>query len=95
MCVHIDISSLPSQSLHSDSGSTVATMDSGSQQDIKIIDKDESSDQGFHVVGGFVIEDSKTAYVVCICSRTPLIWSPIVSVLARYPLFRSYRMNCS
>ena len=39
-------------------------MDSGSQQEVHIIDKDESSDQGFHVVGGFVIEDSKTPYVV-------------------------------
>lgn len=37
-------------------------MDSGTQQDIHIIDKDESSDQGFHVVGGFVIEDSTTPY---------------------------------
>lgn len=39
-------------------------MDSGTQQDIHIIDKDESSDQGFHVVGGFVIEDSTTPYAV-------------------------------
>ena len=39
-------------------------MDSGSQQEIRIIDKDESSDQAFHVVEGFVIEDSKTLYPV-------------------------------
>ena len=39
-------------------------MDSGSQQEIKIVDKDESSNQGFHVVGGFVIEDSKMPYAV-------------------------------
>lgn len=39
-------------------------MDSGSQQEIRIIDKDESSDQAFNVVGGFVIEDSKTPFPV-------------------------------
>jgi hypothetical protein len=62
-------------------------MDSGSQQEIKIIDKDESSDHGFHVVGGFVIEDSKTPYVVCVYSGTPL--SNLVAVLVRHPLFGS------
>lgn len=37
-------------------------MDSGSQQEIRIIDKDESSDRGFHVIEGFVIEDSKSPF---------------------------------
>ena len=39
-------------------------MDAGSQQEIRIIDKDESSDQCFNVVEGFVIEDSKTPFPV-------------------------------
>lgn len=42
----------------------VGAMDSGSQQEIRIIDKDESSDRGFHVIEGFVIEDSKTPFPV-------------------------------
>ncbi len=41
-------------------------MDSGSVRDVgvSIIDKDESSDKAYHVVDGFVIEDSKKPFPV-------------------------------
>lgn len=32
--------------------------------DVSIIDKDESSDKAYHVVDGFVIEDSKQPFPV-------------------------------
>ncbi len=42
-------------------------MDSGTHRgdmDVSIIDKDESSDKAYHVVDGFVIEDSKKPFPV-------------------------------
>lgn len=43
----------------------VATgMDASPPQDVSIIDKDESSDKAYHVVDGYVIEDSKTPFPV-------------------------------
>jgi len=39
-------------------------MDGNSQQDVMIIDKDESSDSAYHVVDGFIIEDSKSPFPV-------------------------------
>lgn len=39
-------------------------MDQSSPLDVTIIDKDESSDQAYHVVDGFVIEDSKSPFPV-------------------------------
>lgn len=37
-------------------------MDTSSQQDVSIIDKDESSEKAYHVIDGFVIEDSKSPF---------------------------------
>ena len=39
-------------------------MDASPPQDVSIIDKDESSDKAYHVVDGYVIEDSKTPFPV-------------------------------
>lgn len=39
-------------------------MDRSSPLDVTIIDKDESSEQAYHVVDGFVIEDSKSPFPV-------------------------------
>lgn len=39
-------------------------MDRSSPLDVTIIDKDESSDQAYHVVEGFIIEDSKSPFAV-------------------------------
>lgn len=39
-------------------------MDRSSPLDVTIIDKDESSDQAYNVVDGFVIEDSKSPFPV-------------------------------
>ncbi len=46
-------------------------MDGGTNRDmdVSIIDKDESSDKAYHVVDGFVIEDSKKPFPVsCNCN---------------------------
>lgn len=42
-------------------------MDRSSPQDVTIIDKDESSEQSYNVVDGFVIEDSKSPFPVSVC----------------------------
>ena len=39
-------------------------MDRSSPLDVTIIDKDESSEQAYHIVDGFVIEDSKSPFPV-------------------------------
>jgi hypothetical protein len=39
-------------------------MEQSSPLDVTIIDKDESSEQAYHVVDGFVIEDSKSPFPV-------------------------------
>lgn len=39
-------------------------MDSSSPEGVSIIDKDESSEKAYHVVEGFVIEDSKSPFPV-------------------------------
>ena len=47
------------------------SMDGGTNRDmdVSIIDKDESSDKAYHVVDGFVIEDSKKPFPVsCNCN---------------------------
>lgn len=43
---------------------SVWNMDRSSPLDVTIIDKDESSDQAYHVVDGFIIEDSKSPFPV-------------------------------
>ena len=47
-----------------DSTQLTLQMDRSSPLDVTIIDKDESSDQAYHVVDGFVIEDSKSPFPV-------------------------------
>ena len=49
-------------------------MDRSSPLDVTIIDKDESSEQAYHVVDGFVIEDSKSPFPVSVLKVT---YSPV------------------
>ena len=39
-------------------------MEASSPEGISILDKDESSEKAYHVVDGFVIEDSKSPFPV-------------------------------
>lgn len=53
-------------------------MDHSSPLDVTIIDKDESSEQAYHVVDGFIIEDSKSPFPVS------SVWVRATCIPAKY-----------
>lgn len=59
-------------------------METSSPEGVSILDKDESSEKAYHVVDGFVIEDSKSPFPVS--SPQPPPQKKIVHLIAKFPL---------
>ena len=80
----------PSLFIHTHKGER--EMDSSSPEGVSIIDKDESSEKAYHVVEGFVIEDSKSPFPVSLSGGLLiLIINPLIlscSKMVTYPLYQ-------
>ena len=65
-------------------------MERSSPLDVTIIDKDESSDQAYHVVDGFVIEDSKSPFPVSHVIPSPCVHGAVAISLCGHMTLFSY-----